>query len=118
MSEAKQMVVSYLAAWNERDPGRRRALVARTFTEDGTYTDAKRAGSGHAQIDALIAATQSQLPGYQLRLASGIDAVGECVRFRWFTPGGVAGPGSAVALMGDDGRFEAVAGFEAVPARS
>jgi hypothetical protein len=115
MTEAKALVVSYVAAWNERDPSRRRALVARTWTEDGTYTDAHRAGTGHAEIDALIAATQSRLPGYELRLASGIDADGDCVRFRWAAGG--SPPGTACALMGDDGRFEAVAGFDPIAAR-
>jgi hypothetical protein len=49
-----ELVVSYLAAWNERDPARRKALVAKTWTETGTYVDAHRHGEGHDGIDAMI----------------------------------------------------------------
>ena len=33
MSNVNETVVSYIAAWNERDPDRRRDLVAKTWTE-------------------------------------------------------------------------------------
>ena len=36
MANPNELVVSSLAAWNERDPRRRRDLVAKTWTDDGT----------------------------------------------------------------------------------
>ena len=54
MSNVNEVVVSYLAAWNERDEERRRKLVAKTWTEEGSYMDAHRRGVGHAGIDAMI----------------------------------------------------------------
>lgn len=59
MTNVNETVVRYIAAWNERDPKRRRELVAETWTEDGSYIDAHRHGKGHGAIDAMLATTQS-----------------------------------------------------------
>jgi hypothetical protein len=40
MPNVNETVVRYLAAWNERDPKRRRDLVAETWIEEGSYIDA------------------------------------------------------------------------------
>ena len=48
MTNVNETVVRYIAAWNERDPKRRRELVAETWTEDGSYIDAHRHGKGQA----------------------------------------------------------------------
>src|SRR5262245_51202507 len=87
VSNPNALVVSYLAAWNERDAARRRELIARAWTEEGTYVDAHRRGVGHAGIDAMIGATQEQFPGYSLRLVSGIEAHNDYVRFSWAAGG-------------------------------
>src|SRR5437868_1353668 len=79
MSDAEAQVLSYLRAWNERDAERRRAWVARTWTEDGTYTDPEGGGTGHAGIDALILQTQRQRPRCRLRLVGPVAARGDCV---------------------------------------
>src|SRR6185436_2300893 len=54
MTTANELVVTYLAAWNETESKRRRELVARTWTESGSYVDAHRRGEGHAAIDSMI----------------------------------------------------------------
>jgi SnoaL-like domain len=74
MPNVNETVVRYLAAWNERDPKRRRELVAAAWTEEGSYIDAHRHGHGHTAIDAMLAATQVQFPNYRLSLVSGIEA--------------------------------------------
>jgi hypothetical protein len=81
MSNVNEVIVRYLAAWNEREPKRRRDLVAKTWTEDGSYVDRVREGRGHDSLDAMIATAQEQFPAYRLNLASGIDAHHDCVRF-------------------------------------
>src|SRR3954466_3727562 len=83
MSNINEVVVRYLAVWNEREPSKRRELVAKTWTEDGNYVDAARDGSGHDGIDAMIASAQGHFPGYRLNLASGIEAHHDCLRFSW-----------------------------------
>jgi hypothetical protein len=66
MTNVNETVVSYLAAWNERDPKRRREFVAAAWTEEGSYIDAHRHGHGHNAIDAMLAATQPQFPNHRL----------------------------------------------------
>ena len=45
MNNPKEVVERYIAAWNERDAGRRRAMVAKAWTEDANYTDPHRSGA-------------------------------------------------------------------------
>jgi hypothetical protein len=87
MTNVNETVVRYIAAWNERDPKRRRELVAETWTEDGSYIDARRHGKGHSAIDAMLATTQAQFPGYRLNLVSGIEAHNNFLRFSWAAAG-------------------------------
>jgi hypothetical protein len=115
------IVVRYLAAWNEQDAKRRRDLIAGTWTEDGVYVDRVRDGRGHESIDGMIAKAQGQFPGYRLNLASGIDAHHDYVRFSWVAGGTVDAPlyikGTDFAVIADDGRFKSVIGFvDAAPA--
>jgi hypothetical protein len=121
VSSANELVVTYLAAWNERDPQRRRELVAKTWTENGSYIDAHRRGDGIDGIDAMIATAQAQFPGYTLRLVSGIEAQNGYVRFSWAGGGTPEAPlylgGTDFAVINGDGRFQTVAGFtDAAPA--
>ncbi|MGC1354590.1 MAG: hypothetical protein WA851_02130 [Xanthobacteraceae bacterium] len=81
MTHVNATVVRYIAAWNERDPKRRRELVGETWTDDGSYVDAHRNGSGHGAIDTMIAAAQAQFPTYRLNLVSGIEAHNNFARF-------------------------------------
>jgi hypothetical protein len=115
MSNVNESVVRYLAAWNEQDARRRRDLVARTWTEDGSYVDRVREGSGHDSIDAMIAKAQQHFPGYRLNLASGIEAHHDFVRFSWVAGGTADAPlyikGTDFAFIADDGRFKSVVGF-------
>ena len=122
MPNVNEIVVSYLAAWNERDASKRRDLIAKTWTEDGSYVDAHRRGDGHDGIDAMLATVQKSFPGYRLDLVSGIEAHNGFVRFSWGA-GGVAGAplyiaGTDFVVLGADGRIESVAGFrDAGPAQ-
>jgi hypothetical protein len=120
MSNVNQTVANYIAAWNETDAGRRREIVARVWAEDGAYLDAHRAGEGHAAIAAMIGAAQEQFPGYRFRLASGIEAHHDRVRFSWAAGGAPEAPlffaGTDFATLAPDGRFRAVTGFiDAMP---
>lgn len=121
MSNVNEIVVSYIAAWNERDPKRRRELVAAAWAEDGSYIDAHRHGNGHSAIDAMLAATQAQFPAYRLNLISGIEAHNNFVRFSWAAGGTKDAPlylgGTDFATLAPDGRIKVVAGFtDAAPA--
>ena len=121
MSNVNEVVVRYVAAWNERDPKRRRDLIANTWREDGIYRDAHRHGEGHAAIDAMIDAAQRQFPGYRVALKSGIEAHSGYARFSWAAGGTSDAPlylgGTDFVVVADDGRLESVVGFvDAAPA--
>jgi hypothetical protein len=121
MSNANEVVVRYLAAWNEPDAKRRRELVAKAWTDDGTYVDRVREGHGHDSLDTMIATAQSHFPGYRLHLASGIEAHHDYVRFSWVAGGTSETPlyikGTDFAIVAADGRIKSVVGFvDAAPA--
>jgi hypothetical protein len=122
MGNVNEAVVRYLAAWNEREPKRRRDLVAKVWTEDGTYVDAAREGRGHDSLDAMIATAQQHFPGYRLNLASGVEVHHDYVRFSWVAGGTQEAPlyikGTDFVAMAADGRMKSVVGFtDAAPAR-
>jgi hypothetical protein len=122
MSNANEVVVRYLAAWNEPEAKRRRELVAKAWAEDGTYVDAARDGHGHDSLDAMIATAQSHFPGYRLRLASGVETHHDYLRFSWVAGGTADAPlyikGTDFVVVGGDGRIKSVVGFvDAAPAR-
>ena len=121
MSNANELVVSYLAAWNETDGQRRRELIAKTWTDGGIYVDAHRRGDGHAAIDAMIEKAQRQFPGYRVRLVSKIETHNGYIRFSWAAGGTEQAPlylaGTDFAVGARDGRLQSVTGFvDAAPA--
>jgi hypothetical protein len=121
MSNINEVVVNYIAAWNERDDAKRHAIIRQTWTEDGVYLDSHRQGSGHNAIDAMIGQAQSQFPGYRIRLISGIEAHNGRVRFSWEAGGAPDAPlylaGTDFAVVAEDGRLASVTGFtDAAPA--
>jgi hypothetical protein len=96
-------------------------LVAKTWTEEGSYVDRVREGVGHDRIDAMIATAQEHFPGYRLNLASGIEAHHDYVRFSWVAGGTAEAPlyikGTDFAVVAGDGRLSSVIGFtDAAPA--
>ena len=120
MTSVNEVVAGYVAAWNETDARRRRDIIARTWSEDGSYLDSHREGIGHTAIDAMIAAAQQQFPGYRVRLSSGIEAHHGRVRFSWSAGGTEQAPlfiaGTDFAELAADGRLRAVTGFvDAMP---
>jgi hypothetical protein len=121
MSNINELVVGYIAAWNEREAKRRREIIARTWSEDGVYVDAHRRGDGHQGIDRMIATAQEQFPGYRVALVSGIEAHNGCARFSWSAGGTSEAPlylgGTDFVVVGGDGRLKSVTGFvDAAPA--
>lgn len=115
MTEIATVVDDYIAVWNEADPDRRRALIARTWTDDGTYLDPLMQGTGVDGIDAMVAAAQQQFPGHRFELTFGPDAHNDVVRFTWTLVGEETGAAAAVgvdfATVAPDGRLHTVTGF-------
>jgi hypothetical protein len=113
MSDLIVLVARYLATWNETDPTYRRALLAETWTGDGTYVDPLMCGQGHEQIDGLIAAVQQRFPNFRFTLEGRADGHADYLRFSW-----ALGPeGADAVIRGTDfakveqGRLRTVIGF-------
>jgi len=111
-------IEAYVATWNETDPARRRAGIARAWAEAGRYRDPVMASDGHAAMDAMLAGVQANFPGFVLRRTSKVDAHngaqgGHC-RFTW-SLGPAAGPsvveGVDFCALAPDGRLVEVVGF-------
>lgn len=109
----------YIAAWNETDAARRRALIAETWTVDASYVDPLMAGRGHAEVDALMAGVQQRFPDFRFALIGQPDGFGDKVRFSWgLGPDGVEAPIKGTDFVQvEDGRLKSVTGFlDQVPA--
>jgi hypothetical protein len=114
MPEINDVVDSYITMWNESDPEARRALVARTLTDDATYTDPLMQGTGPDEITAMIGAAQAQFPGHRFALHTAPDAHHDSVRFSWSLSADGADPaaiGVDFARVAPDGRLAVVTGF-------
>jgi hypothetical protein len=115
MNNVTELIDRYIATWNETDVKRRRDLIAKTWTEDGSYVDSHRSGAGHENISTMIQGVQDQLPGYRLRLASAVDAHNDRVRFRWEAGGTAEAPlrfaGTDFGVVASDGRLKSITGF-------
>ena len=110
----QEIVEKYLAAWNETDPAKRRALVDEVWAENGSYTDPLADVRGRAEIDGLIGAVQQQFPDFVFTLGGAVDAHHEQARFTWHLgPAGAPEPvviGFDVAVLDGD-RIGSVYGF-------
>ncbi|MDB5804885.1 MAG: hypothetical protein JWN73_2207 [Betaproteobacteria bacterium] len=91
MSNLTELIDRYIEVWNETDPTRRRALIARTWTADATYLDPLLQGEGHEGINAMVQAVQERYPGNRFRRTSEVDVHHDRVRFGW-TLGPDGGP--------------------------
>jgi hypothetical protein len=113
MADIATTVDRYIAAWNEPDDQRRRAIVGETWADDGTYLDPLMAGEGPDAIAAMIGGAQQQFPGHRFELAAGPDVHHDRVRFAWTLvgEGGPVAGGVDFATVTADGRLREVTGF-------
>lgn len=114
MTAVTTLVNDYLAAWNTTDPAARRDLIGRVFAADADYLDPQMAGQGTDGIDAMIAATQEQFPGFHFTLVEEPDAHHDRVRFSWHLApegGDPVALGIDFATIDRDGRLQTITGF-------
>jgi hypothetical protein len=114
MDNLTQLIDRYIAMWNETDAGRRRALIAQTWTEDARYIDPILQAEGQASIDAMVCGVHERFPGHRFRRTSEPDAHHDRVRFAWELapedgPAVVKGVDFAVLAAGQ--RLQTVTGF-------
>jgi hypothetical protein len=114
MSNIESVVESYIASWNETDPGKRKSALVASCAVDASYRDPVMAGDGHAGLDAMLAGVQAKFPGFVLKRISKVDSHNNAVRFGW-SLGPAAGPsvveGVDFATLSSDGKLAAIVGF-------
>jgi hypothetical protein len=119
MTDAAHIAERYIAAWNETDADRRRAILAEGWTESATYLDPMMQAKGHAEIGAMIGAVHQRFPGFRFSLDGKVDGFGDQIRFSWaLGPEGQDGliKGTDFAVV-EGGRLKQVTGFlDLVPA--
>ncbi len=104
----------YLAAWNEPDPPRVRALLERSVTDGVVFADPANRTEGREALLALILEAREALPTAAYRQTSGIDG-GHDHRYRYLwevvIDGEVALVGMDCTTIDGDGRIERLDGF-------
>jgi SnoaL-like domain len=114
MDQLDTTIDTYLEAYAEPDPARRSKLIRKVWTADGQLIDPPLDGTGHAGIDGMATALQTQFPGHTFRRTSRIDGHHGFARYEWemLTPDGTpALTGLDVAELADDGTLRRVVGF-------
>ena len=112
-SQAQTLAEQYIAAWNETDAERRRAIIAGSWTADAAYVDPMMNGAGHDGIAAMIGGAQAQFPGFTFSLISKVDTYGDKMRFSWGAGPAGADPvveGTDFIVVAND-RLKSVTGF-------
>ena len=107
-------VDTYLATWNETDPGKRAELIAASLAADLWYRDPMLEADGLEAYDGMIAAVQAQFPGLVMRRTSPVDVHRDLVRFNWALGEHGADPvfaGLDVAKHDADGKLHRIIGF-------
>jgi len=119
MTDAKTIATRYIELWNERDPQRRRQLLATHWADNASYVDPLMAGDGHDGIDALVAGVQQRFPDFRFALIGEPNGYGDHIRFSWgLGPDGDDSPikGTDFAML-NAGRIQRITGFlDQVPA--
>lgn len=110
----EETIDTHLAAYLERDPERRTALIEQVWASDGHLFDPPLAAQGHDAINEMFAAVQEMFADHTFRRTTGIDAHHGIARYGWElvdASGTIALSGMDVAVVGSDGRLSRVAGF-------
>lgn len=83
MTEMTALVDDYLSAWNETDPGARRAIVEKVWDPEGVYTDPLASVAGTEAIDQVLAGAQQQFAGMRFVRGDVFEAHHNIARFTW-----------------------------------
>jgi len=116
---AAPAVDAYQAAWAERDPGKRAALLARCWDSGAIFRDAMGYAEGRDDLADYIGAAQSFAPNIAFeRVGPLLHAHGH-VNYRWrmvAPDGAVITTGNNVGELSPDGMFLSMTGFWEPPA--
>lgn len=112
MSEYENIAQRYIDTWNEKDAGKRKALIDDLYTADVSFTDPLVQLTGTDAIDTMVAGAQEQFAGLEFGLGP-VDGHHDTTRFTWT----LGAPDAEPLVIGFDvitvvdGRIERVLGF-------
>ncbi|MBD1931819.1 MULTISPECIES: nuclear transport factor 2 family protein [Cyanophyceae] len=107
-------VYCYIAAWNEREPSRRRELIRQAFAEDAVYVDPLSKAQGYDEIDKAIAGFFEMLPGTAFLVSDEIIRQNSILSYSWKLTafdGSTLVEGSDRVQLAEDGRYRYAIGF-------
>ena len=114
MTTTEEIVLAYVAAWSETDEGKRRALLEKSWAEDGTYTDPTVEVVGREALVQYIGRIHQRFAGHRILLTSGVDEHHSRLRFTWamVNPEGIrVSEGIDFGEVGSDNRLIRITGF-------
>jgi len=111
--DATEIVTAYGAAWNEPDEKARRALLDRSWADDGAYSDPTGSADGRDALIAHIGGFQAMMPGHTIDMTSGLDTRDNVFRFAWVMRNGGEDvlEGMDYGELAADGRISKIVGF-------
>ncbi len=117
-NEIRQLVQTYMQAWNERDTGFRQELLGQCWGADAVYVDPSVQLAGREALSDRISSVQLERPGSRLEFVSDIDAHHSVVRFLWRVvraDGSFGDTSTDFGEVGLDGRLKKMVGFFGAP---
>ena len=112
-TNVEETVAAYAAACSEPDENKRRALLEKTWAENGVYTDPTAHVEGREALVQHISGFLKSAPGARIVLTSRVDVHHHVLRFSWrlLNCDGTTADGMDFGLLGADGRLVKIAGF-------
>lgn len=110
----QEIVAAYCEAWNAPTEGTRRALLEKSWTDDGAYTDPRSDLSGRDALLAHISRVQAARTGSRIVRTSDVDLHHGLLRFAWKLvdpQGATLVEGIDFGELAADGRLRRIVGF-------
>jgi hypothetical protein len=114
MTSTEEIVLAYVAAWSETDEGKRRALLEKSWAENGTYTDPTVEVAGREALVQHIGGIHQRFAGHRIILTSGVDEHHGRLRFTWIMvspEGSRVSEGIDFGEVDSDNRLIRITGF-------
>jgi len=114
MTTTEEIVLTYVAAWSETDEGKRRALLEKSWEENGTYTDPTVEVAGREALVQHIGGIHQRFAGHRILLTSRVDEHHGRLRFTWAMvnpEGSRVSEGIDFGEVGSDSRLICITGF-------
>ncbi len=118
MATLEEMVISYVAAWAQINEEERRALLEKSWADDGIYTDPTGEAVGREELIRHIESFHQQYAEYRILCTSGVDEHHSRFRFTWVflnAEGQLISEGVDFGEVGSDGRLTRITGFFSSP---